>query len=821
MFFGLTNSPPTFQSAMDAIFVQELGEGWLVIYMDDTFVFSNEIGLHRQHVRRVLQRFRENDLFLRIEKCEFERLEIEYLGLIISENTVRMDPVKTNAVVNWPIPTKLKPLQSFIGFTNFYRRFITDYSEIALPLHKLTRKIPWVWTNEQQNAFERLKAAIASNAVLAIPNDNGLFKVECDASYYALGAVLSQEQIDRTWRPIAFISHALTSAQRNYHTYDKEFLAIIFALEEWRQYLRGNPKQFQIWSDHRNLLYFKKPQDLNRQQADWVSKLQEYNFKLYHRPGRLHGKADFLSRHPNFDKGDKDNQNVIALPEDLFVSDNTAISVIRIAEHGPHVEYQVQMLLKEREATIDDNGIIRYKGKIYAQTVPGHRERIIQENHDAPLAGHPGEDKTIELVQQHFWWPSLKKDVREYVKGCLACQAYKPHRYKTKAPLNPLPITPTPFQNISMDLIGPLPESKGYDAIFIIVDRYLKRVMFIPTNMTISSEGFARLFRDNWFKLFGLPQSNTSDRDSRFLSSFVTDLYRVLGIKRTPSTAYHPQTDGQTERVNQEIEIYLRFYINHRQDDWAEWLSVGEFAYNDHVHSSTNHSPNFLTFRFHPWKGVPMTNVDVHNQSGFEFATTMLAARKDATDALIIANDTMKKYHDRKKGASWHFQEGDSVWLEGFNILTNRPTNKLEQKCYGPFTIVTKIGPSTYKLVLPASWSCLHPVFNEALLTPYTPPTFPSQEKPLPPPPEIIVDGQVEYSVDFIKDLKYIRRKPYYLVHWTDTLREDDTWEPLSNLTHCPEAIALFHSSHPNVPSPGTQAIPLLHRKPRCSLRGR
>src|ERR1700727_1527629 len=339
MFFGLTNSPPTFQSAMDAIFVQELGEGWLVIYMDDTFVFSNEIGLHRQHVRQVLTRFREKQLFLRIEKCEFERLEIEYLGLIISENTVRMDPVKTNAVVNWPIPTKLKPLQSFIGFTNFYRRFIKDYSEIALPLHKLTQKIPWVWTNEQQNAFERLKAAIASNAVLAIPNDNGLFKVECDASYYALGAVLSQEQIDRTWQPIAFISHALTSAQRNYHTYYKEFLAIIFALEEWRQYLRGNPKQFQIWSDHRNLVYFKKPQDLNRGQADWVSKLQEYNFKLYHRPGRLHGKA---------------NQNIIALPEDLFIIDNTATNVIRITEHEPHVEYEVQMLLKDKEATIDD-----------------------------------------------------------------------------------------------------------------------------------------------------------------------------------------------------------------------------------------------------------------------------------------------------------------------------------------------------------------------------------------------------------------------------------------------------------------------------------
>ena len=162
---------------------------------------------------------------------------------------------------------------------------------------------------------------------------------------------------------------------------------------------------------------------------------------------------------------------------------------------------------------MDENGVIKYNGKIYVRNAPGHRERIIQEQHDDPLSGHPGEDQMIKLVERHYWWPTMNKDIRTYVSGCLACQAYKPHRYKTKSPLHPLPIIPTPFENITIDLIGPLPESRGYNAIFTIVDRYLKRVMFIPTNMTISSEGFARLFRDNWFKLFGLPRSITSDRD--------------------------------------------------------------------------------------------------------------------------------------------------------------------------------------------------------------------------------------------------------------------------------------------------------------------
>ena len=158
----------------------------------------------------------------------------------------------------------------------------------------------------------------------------------------------------------------------------------------------------------------------------------------------------------------------------------------------------------------------------------------------------------------------MNKDICDYVNSCLACQAYKPHCYTVKAPLHPLPIIPTPFENITLDLVGPLPKSNGYDAIFTIVDQYLKWVMFIPTNMTICSEGFTRLFKDNWFKLFSLPRTITGNRDPRFLSSFIEDLYCVLGIKRTPSMAYHPRTDGQSERSNQEIEIYLHFYINYR-----------------------------------------------------------------------------------------------------------------------------------------------------------------------------------------------------------------------------------------------------------------
>ncbi|SJL13289.1 uncharacterized protein ARMOST_16729 [Armillaria ostoyae] len=317
MFFGLTNSPATFQWMMNDIFKDLISEGKVTIYLDDILIFTKDLDEHRHIVRRVLQRLRENKLFLKAEKCEFEVLETEYLGVIISEGQVRMDPVKLAGIAEWPTPTKKKELQSFLRFTNFYRKFIKNYSKVVRALTQLMGNADWTWGAAQNQAFQQLKKQMAEDVILTIPNGTGCFRVEADASNGAISAVLSQEQEGR-WRPIAFMSKALTTMERNYEIYNKELLAIMLALAEWRHYLMGALEDVEIWTDHQNLQYFHKPQKLNRRQARWVTELAEYHFTLRHKPGTANVKADLLSRRSNHDQGEDDNGEITVLSPEHF-----------------------------------------------------------------------------------------------------------------------------------------------------------------------------------------------------------------------------------------------------------------------------------------------------------------------------------------------------------------------------------------------------------------------------------------------------------------------------------------------------------------------
>ncbi len=317
MFFGLTNSPATFQWMMNDIFKDLIASGKVTIYLDDILIMSKTKEEHRRIARMVLATLRKHKLFLKAEKCEFEVLETEYLGVIISEGSIQMDPVKIKGILDWPVPTKKKELQSFLGFTNFYRRFIKNYSKIVKPMTQLTGNDAWKWGRAQQEAFEQLKKQLAEDVVLAIPTNEGRFRVEADASEGAVGAVLSQEQ-EGKWRPVSFLSKSLSVTERNYEIYDKELLAIMLALEEWRHYLMGAYQDFEIWTDHQNLQYFRKPQKVNRRQARWITELAEYYFTLHHKAGTANKKADLLSRRADHDQGQDDNDQVVVLSPEHF-----------------------------------------------------------------------------------------------------------------------------------------------------------------------------------------------------------------------------------------------------------------------------------------------------------------------------------------------------------------------------------------------------------------------------------------------------------------------------------------------------------------------
>ena len=306
---------------MDTIFRDITATGEVVIYMDDILIATpHDIPHHQQLVHQVLDKLEEHDLFLKLEKCTFEVPEIEYLGLVIGGGRVRMDRVKVQGVNGWQRPQNLKELQGWMGFINFYRRFIKGFSKVARVLNELTKKgVQWEWTEEREEAFQKLKQLICEEPVLLMPQLEQPFELEVDTSNYTIGATLNQKDERDRWHPVAYYSTTLSETERNYDIYDKELLAVVKSLRHWRTYLVGAPHQIVIHTDHSNLLYWKEPRKISRRIAHEFQELQEYNFVLKHVAGNKNARADALSRRPDYDMGDKDNDNVVVLPSHVFI----------------------------------------------------------------------------------------------------------------------------------------------------------------------------------------------------------------------------------------------------------------------------------------------------------------------------------------------------------------------------------------------------------------------------------------------------------------------------------------------------------------------
>ena len=321
---------------MNDILENLIHQGCTVCFMDDILAFNKVLPKHQQTVCEILGLLQANHRYLKAEKCEFECQEIEYLRLVISENQVAMDPVKVKGVMDWPVPKKVKEVQFFLSFINFYWHFIRGFSHIAHPLHALTQKTTeWKWEEPQQTAFKALKHAITTTPVLIFLSDTRKFRIEVDASNFATGVVLSQLQDDGKWHPVGFISKSLSDVEWNYEIHDKEMLVIVRALEEWQHFLEGAHKKVDVWTDHWNLQYFQTAQHLNCQQACWSLFLSCFDFELHHHPGHSMGKPDTLSQRADHPHGSDNNSNIMLLTPGRFhvwVLDTPARTMLSTAE---------------------------------------------------------------------------------------------------------------------------------------------------------------------------------------------------------------------------------------------------------------------------------------------------------------------------------------------------------------------------------------------------------------------------------------------------------------------------------------------------------
>ena len=816
--FGLTNAPATFQHFMNDIF-QDLLDAFVIIYLDDILIFSNSSEEHIQHVHTVLQRLLQHNLYAKLEKCEFHTQKVEFLGYVISPSGVSMDPSKVKNIVEWPTPKSVHDIQVFLGFANFYRRFIPNYSQLTTPLTSLLKKdTPFIWSEKAQISFNKLKDMFSSAPILAHPNPAKQFIVEADASDFAIGAILSQYDASQMLHPIAYFSRKLHAPECNYEIYDKELLAIKEAFSEWRHYLEGAQHKVLVYTDHRNLQYFTVSRQLNQRQIRWSQFFSRFNFEIIWRPGSQSGKPDALSRRSDLSPGGESKASSLkqqhqetlikpeqfklmttTIPQSPFLDDiknyakkdKRMINICRNLLNNPHRSSRL------RHFQLQDD-ILLYKNLVY---VPHHlplQLQILKTYHDSPASGHFGQAKTLELIQRDFWWPNMRQFTNKYIASCDICARSKGIQHKPHGLLQPLPVPQQCWTSVSLDFIVELPKSNGFNCILVVVDRFSKMAHFIPCTTSISASETADLFYRHVFRLHGMPQDIISDRGPQFVSHFWKQFFKLLQVEIKLSSAFHPQTDGQTERVNQILEQYLRCFINYQQDNWYEFLPLAEFAYNNSMHSSTLQSPFYINYGFHPRFSPALVPVQVSQVPAAEDKIAQLTQIQDTLVQTLSHAQEKYKYHaDKARMESPVYKPGDKVWLLRYHIQTSRPNKKLDFKRLGPFSVLKQINPVAYELQLPATMK-IHPVFHISLLEPYKDINIPGRSTP--PPPYIEIDGQEEFEVQSILDSRIHRNQLQYLVEWKGYGISDASWEPAKNLKHAPQVISSFHRKYPNKP---------------------
>ena len=567
--FGLTNAPATFNRLMERIFQKH--RAYTGVFFDDIIIHSNSLEEHKEHLRAVFEELRANSLFVNEKKSEFFMHKIKYLGHIISKDGIRMDPEKLRVINEWPIPKNLHEVRSFLGMCSYYRRFIEKFSILAGPLHDLTKKkVQFKWTAKENEAFETLKAKLLAQPVLILPNLKMTFEVHCDASGESIGAVLSQEG-----HPVAYESRRLHEQERSLGVYEKELLAVLHALDSWKHYLLGTA--FVIHTDHQSIKYFMTQTKLSDKQMRWANFLSQFHFHFAHIPGKQNPVADALSRRPRVNVVSVAYNHDLTSMVEKYANDNDFALIFQDLKDG-----------KSKEPYSLNEGFLLHGSRLCI--VKDLREKVMYESHSPPYAGHRGILATTQAIETYFYWPGMRQDIEDYVTQCIVCQKVKYDRGKAPGLLQPLPIPDAPWQSISMDFIFGLPKSiQGNTGIWIIVDRFSKQAHFLPVKKTIKAKHMANMFMFHIFKHHGLPSSIISDRDPRMTSLFWKGLFENLGTKLNFSSAYHPQTDGQSEILNSIVLDLLKSYVGEvaQRNQWEQYLPLVEYAYNNTVHTST------------------------------------------------------------------------------------------------------------------------------------------------------------------------------------------------------------------------------------------
>ncbi|KAL4016339.1 hypothetical protein IC575_023987 [Cucumis melo] len=566
MSFGLTNAPAVFMDLMNRVFKDFL-DSFVIVFIDDILIYSKTEAEHEKHLHQVLETLRANKLYAKFSKCEFWLRKVTFLGHVVSSEGVSVDPAKIEAVTNR------------LGRP---RRFVEDFSRIASPLTQLTRKgTPFVWSPACERSFQELKQKLVTAPVLTVPDGSGNFVIYSDASKKGLGCVLMQQG-----KVVAYASRQLKIHEQNYPTHDLELAAVVFALKIWRHYLYG--EKIQIYTDHKSLKYFFTQKELNMRQRRWLELVKDYDCEILYHPGKANVVADALSRKVahsaalitkqtpllrDFERAEiaVSVGEVTAQLAQLAVQPTLRQKIIAAQLNDPYLAEKRRVVETEQgeDFSISSDDGLMFEGRLCVPEDSAVKTELLTEAHSSPFTMHPGSTKMYQDLRSVYWWRGMKRDVAEFVSRCLVCQQVKAPRQHPAGLLQPLSVPGWKWESVSMDFITGLPKTlRGYTVIWVVVDRLTKSAHFVPGKSTYTASKWGQLYMTEIVRLHGVPVSIISDRDARFTSKFWKGLQLALGTRLDFSTAFHPQTDGQTERLNQILEDMLRACVLEFSGSW-------------------------------------------------------------------------------------------------------------------------------------------------------------------------------------------------------------------------------------------------------------
>ena len=781
--FGLTNAPAAFMDLMNRVCRPMLDRS-VIVFIDDILVYSKTQGQHEEHLREVLETLRRERLFAKFSKCEFWLREVQFLGHLVNQKGILVDPAKIEAVMQWEVPRSPSEIRSFLGLAGYYRRFIQDFSKIAVPLTRLTKKsVVFRWGPEQQAAFETLRQRLCEAPILTLPEGVEDFVVYCDASITGMGAVLMQRG-----HVVAYASRQLKPHEANYPTHDLELGAVVFALKIWRHYLYG--VRCTIYTDHKSLRYLMDQPSLNMRQRRWLDVLKDYDCEILYHPGKANVVADALSR------------KVSAAPIRDLCMRMTVITPLleRIKEaqmEGLKEERQKCERIVGRVASFDydSRGLMTLHGRVWVPYWGGVRQVLMDEAHKSRFSIHPGATKMYRDLRPDYWWPCMKRDVAWYVERCLTCRKVKAEHQRPHGKMQPLDIPVWKWEDITMDFITKLPRTaRGVDSIWVVVDRLTKSAHFIPIQESISAERLADIYVREIVARHGVPVSVVSDRDVRFTSRFWKRFHDEMGTRLHFSTAFHPQTDGQSERTIQTLEDMLRACVLDFGGCWDTYLPLAEFSYNNSYHASIDRPPFEMLYGRKCRTPICWGEVGQRVMGSTEVVLKTTELIQQVRSRLQTAQSRQKSYADRRR-SDLEFQVGDMVLLKVSpwkGVIRFRKRGKLGPRFIGPFRVLARVGRVAYRLDLPEELSLIHNTFHVSQLRKCL-----VDETAVVPLEDIQVDSGLNYIEKPIAILerktKTLRNKVIQLVkvQWQHRKGSEWTWEAEEEMrTHYPELFA-------------------------------